>query len=376
MPMENPFHFELKKKSAENRGRLGRITTRHGAVETPAFMPVGTQASVKTLSPEDLKSVGARIILANTYHLFLRPGPDIIREAGGLHGFMSWDRPILTDSGGFQVFSLSKLRKIDDDGVAFYSHLDGSRHLFTPEKVMEIQEALGADIIMSFDECPPYSGSRREILDAVKRTTSWAIRCKKAKTDAAQALFGIVQGGVFADLRRRSAEEITALELPGYAIGGLSVGEPKEQMYEMLDVTIPFLPEEKPRYLMGVGSPDCLWEGVARGIDLFDCVWPTRMARHGTVMTQRGRMIIRDAAYARDFRPLEEACGCHACLNFTRSYLRHLLKSGELLGMRLLTMHNVHFLTRLMEEMRRALAADCFEEAKKEFLAGYFSADI
>ncbi|MGE5559233.1 MAG: tRNA guanosine(34) transglycosylase Tgt [Bacillota bacterium] len=374
--MENPFHFELKKKSAENRGRLGRITTRHGAVETPAFMPVGTQASVKTLSPEDLKSVGARIILANTYHLFLRPGPDIIREAGGLHGFMSWDRPILTDSGGFQVFSLSKLRKIDDDGVAFYSHLDGSRHLFTPEKVMEIQEALGADIIMSFDECPPYSGSRREILDAVKRTTSWAIRCKKAKTDAAQALFGIVQGGVFADLRRRSAEEITALELPGYAIGGLSVGEPKEQMYEMLDVTIPFLPEEKPRYLMGVGSPDCLWEGVARGIDLFDCVWPTRMARHGTVMTQRGRMIIRDAAYARDFRPLEEACGCHACLNFTRSYLRHLLKSGELLGMRLLTMHNVHFLTRLMEEMRRALAADCFEEAKKEFLAGYFSADI
>ena len=365
------FQFEVVKTSPGSWGRLGLLHTPHGTVETPVFMPVGTQASVKTVTPDELKAIGTQIILGNTYHLYLRPGHELIKEAGGLHRFMNWDGPILTDSGGFQVFSLARLRKIEEGGVIFCSHIDGSRHFFTPEKVMQIEEALGADIIMAFDECAPYPCSYEEAKEAVRRTTKWAVRCKESKVRNEQALFGIVQGGVFPELRRQSAEELVSVDFSGYAIGGLSVGEPKELMYEMLEVTVPLLPASKPRYLMGVGSPECLWEGVARGIDMFDCVWPTRLARHGTVMTGRGRVIVRDAAYARDFRPLEEGCACYTCRNFTRAYIRHLLKAGELLALRLVTIHNLHFLSDLMKTIRRSLAEDRFIAAKEEFFQRY-----
>ncbi|MEG6522183.1 tRNA guanosine(34) transglycosylase Tgt [Desulfotomaculum sp. 1211_IL3151] len=363
-----PVKIEIKKKEKHTRARLGELTTPHGVVETPIFMPVGTQATVKTMTPEEVKQTGGRLILSNTYHLYLRPGHDLIKEAGGLHQFMNWDGPILTDSGGFQVFSLGPLRTITEDGVEFRSHIDGSKHFFTPEKVMEIEQALGADIAMAFDECAPYPCDKEYAVAALERTTRWAERCKKAHTRKDQALFGIVQGGVFTDLRERSARELIALDFPGYGIGGLSVGEPKELMYEVLDNLMPIMPEDKPRYLMGVGSPDCLIEGVVRGIDMFDCVLPTRIARNGTVFTRNGKLTVRNAEYARDFSPMDKHCNCYACQNYSRAYIRHLIKADEILGIRLTTIHNLHFLQDLMENIRQAIREDRLLAYREEFL--------
>lgn len=363
-----PVKIEIKKKEKHTRARLGELTTPHGVVETPIFMPVGTQATVKTMTPEEVKETGGRLILSNTYHLYLRPGHDLIKEAGGLHKFMNWDGPILTDSGGFQVFSLGPLRTITEDGVEFRSHIDGSKHFFTPEKVMEIEQALGADIAMAFDECAPYPCDKEYAVAALERTTRWAERCKKAHTRKDQALFGIVQGGVFTDLRERSARELIALDFPGYGIGGLSVGEPKELMYEVLDQLMPIMPEDKPRYLMGVGSPDCLIEGVVRGIDMFDCVLPTRIARNGTVFTRNGKLTVRNAEYARDFSPMDKHCNCYACQNYSRAYIRHLIKTDEILGIRLTTIHNLHFLQDLMENIRQAIREDRLLAYREEFL--------
>ncbi|RPF42708.1 tRNA-guanine transglycosylase [Thermodesulfitimonas autotrophica] len=347
------LRFEILKQ--DGAARLGRLYTPHGVVDTPVFMPVGTQGTVKAMTPEELRALGAQMILANTYHLYLRPGTEIIREAGGLHRFMHWDGPILTDSGGYQVFSLAPLRRLTAEGVIFRSHLDGSEHLFTPEKVVALQEALGSDIAMVLDECPPYPASREEVTAAVARTTAWAERSLAAQS-AAQALFGIVQGGVYRDLREQSARELVALDFPGYAIGGLSVGEPKELMYQVLDWTVPLLPPEKPRYLMGVGHPDDIIEAVARGVDMFDCVLPTRLGRHGGALTPFGRLNIRNACYARDFGPLVPGCDCYACQNYSRAYLHHLVRAGEILGLRLLTTHNLHFLLKLTAEIRAAIA--------------------
>jgi len=334
-------------------------------------MPVGTQASVKTMTPAELYEIGVDIILANTYHLYLRPGEDLVAEAGGLHSFMNWGKSILTDSGGFQVFSLSKLRKISDDGVYFNSHIDGSTHFLNPEKVMEIQQALGADIAMCFDECSPYPCSYEEAERAVMRTTLWAERCRRAHTAENQALFGIVQGNVFPDLRERSTKELLNLDFPGYAVGGLSVGEPKADMYSILETTTALLPLEKPRYLMGVGEPEDLLAGVARGVDMFDCVLPTRLARHGTAYTSHGKLTVRNATNARDFRPLDDNCQCDVCRNYSRAYIRHLIKAGEILALRLLTYHNVYFLTHLMENIKRAIAENNLSSFSKEFLARY-----
>lgn len=356
------------------RARLGLLHTAHGTVETPIFMPVGTQAAVKTMTPEEVKEVGGRLILSNTYHLYLRPGHELIREAGGLHRFMNWDGPILTDSGGFQVFSLGPLRKISEEGVTFRSHIDGSEHFFSPEKAIEVQEALGSDIAMVFDECAPYPCTREYALNSLERTTRWAKRCADAHKREDQALFGIVQGGTFADLRQKSALDLVELGFPGYAIGGLSVGEPKESMYQMLDVTVGFLPLEKPRYLMGVGSPDCLVEGVIRGIDMFDCVLPTRIARNGTVLTHHGKLVVRNAEYARDFNPLDPTCDCYACRNYSRAYIRHLIKAGEVLGIRLTTIHNLHFIHRLMQEIRDAIRQGVILEYRDKFLKNYLQA--
>jgi len=352
--------FTLIKGDGGTGARLGLLSTPHGVVETPAFMPVGTRAAVKTLSPEEVAAVGARIILANTYHLYLRPGHEVIREAGGLHRFMGWSGPILTDSGGFQVFSLARLRRVSADGVLFRSHLDGSEHFFTPALVAAVQEALGSDIAMVLDECPPSTAGYDYLEQAVERTTRWARDFLAAHRRPDQAVFAIVQGGVDRSLRAKSARSLVDLPFSGYAIGGLSVGEPKELMYETLDWTVPLLPPDKPRYLMGVGSPDCLVEGVKRGVDLFDCVLPTRMARNGTVFTRRGRVTVRDAPYARDFGPLEEGCTCYACRHFSRAYIRHLIKADEVLGIRLTTIHNLHHLQQLMGEMRSALAGGRF----------------
>lgn len=365
--------YELIKECKQSGARLGRLHTPHGTIETPIFMPVGTQATVKTMAPEELKEMNAQIILSNTYHLFLRPGHEIVREAGGLHHFMNWDRPILTDSGGFQVFSLSGLRKINEEGVEFRSHLSGEKLFLSPEKSMEIQNALGADIIMAFDECPPYPADKQYVEDSTERTYRWLKRCIKAhhrKDD--QALFGIVQGGMYEDLRKRSAEQLTELDLPGYAVGGLSVGEPKEIMYEVLEYTTPQLPKEKPRYLMGVGSPDALIEGTIRGIDMFDCVLPTRIARNGTCMTSEGRLVVRNAKYARDFGPLDPNCDCYTCRNYSRAYLRHLIKADETLGLRLTTYHNLYFLLVLMEKVRQAIREDRLLDFRKEFLTQYY----
>ena len=302
--------YELIKTCKQTGARLGRLHTPHGVIETPIFMPVGTQATVKAMTPEELKEIGSQIILSNTYHLYMRPGHDLIERAGGLHKFMNWDKPILTDSGGFQVFSLGPLRKIKEEGVEFRSHLDGSKHFLSPEKATEIQNALGSDIIMAFDECAPYPADRQYVKNSLERTTRWLERCKAAhKYPEKQALFGIVQGGMYKELREQSAKEITAIDLPGYAIGGLSVGEPKDMMYEVLDYTVPLLPEDKPRYLMGVGSPDDLLEGVLRGIDMFDCVLPTRIARNGTAMTSQGKVVVRNASYAEDFTSLDSEIG-------------------------------------------------------------------
>ncbi len=355
------------KQDKKTKARAGLLHTPHGDVQTPVFMPVGTQATVKTMTPQELKAIGAQIILSNTYHLYLRPGHELVAEAGGLHNFMSWDGPILTDSGGFQVFSLAPLRKITDEGVTFSSHLDGSKHYFTPQKIMEIQKALGADIAMAFDECAPWPSSKEQVLAAVERTSKWAKLCKESHTSNLQGLFGIIQGGTFNDLREKSAKELIELDFPGYAIGGLSVGEPKNIMYDMLEYTVPFIPPKKPRYLMGVGSPDCLVEGVARGIDMFDCVLPTRIARNGTVFVPEGKLVIRNAPYAKDFRPLDETCDCYACQNFSRAYIRHLIKTDEVLGIRLTTIHNLRFIIRLMENIRKAILEGNFAEFRKEF---------
>ena len=365
-----PFSFELLHVCKQTGARRGRIHTPHGTIETPVYMPVGTQASVKTMSPDELVEAGAQIILANTYHLHLRPGEDLVAEAGGVQKFSSWNRPMLTDSGGFQVFSLAQLRKIREEGVSFRSHLDGGAHFFSPETSIAIQEKLGADIIMQLDELSPWPCDAAEAARAMRRTLRWLERCMDAKTRDDQALFGIVQGAFYEETRRECAREMAKLDLPGYGIGGLSVGEPKNVMYAMLDAVCPELPAEKPRYLMGVGSPDCLVEGVLRGVDMFDCVLlATRVARNGTVFTRHGRLVIRNATYAHDFGPLEEGCDCYACRNFSRAYIRHLFKAGEILALRLCSMHNIRFLVRLMEDMRRAIEADSLRDFSEEFFA-------
>ncbi len=364
--------YELIKTCKQSGARLGRVHTPHGSFDTPIFMPVGTLATVKTMSPDDLYEMNAQIILSNTYHLWLRPGEDIVEEAGGLHAFMNWKRPILTDSGGFQVFSLSNLREIEEEGVHFRNHINGERLFLSPEKATQIQNALGADIIMAFDECPPYPADFDYMKNSVERTSRWAERCLKAhQRPDEQALFGIVQGGEFEALRKQSAEDLVSLDFPGYAIGGLSVGEPKEVMYRVLEFTTPLLPENKPRYLMGVGSADALLEGVIRGIDMFDCVLPTRIARNGTVMTSTGRLVVRNAKYARDFRPLDEDCDCPVCKQYTRAYIRHLIKCNETFGFRLTTYHNLYFLLKLMENVREAIRNDCLLDFKEAFFERY-----
>lgn len=443
------FKFELIKECPVTRARVGLIHTPHGVIETPTFMPVGTQGTVKTMTPEELQEAGSQVILGNTYHLYLRPGHLLVEEAGGLHPFMHWDRPILTDSGGFQVFSLGKLRKLTPDGVLFRSHIDGSEHFLGPEKVIEIQHALGADIIMALDECPPYPCDYGYLEKSLELTTRWALRCREAhrgweragegeeeetpgQTRAAvpvnpgtpttggegegspgharvqgqpvcqgqgqggsrgrsagdtlgrcrgqgegrrqprgQALFGIIQGGVYPDLRRRSLEALLELDFPGYALGGLSVGEPKDLMYQVLEEIAPRMPRQKPRYLMGVGSADCLLEGIKRGIDMFDSVLPTRIARNATVMTGGGNLTVRNARYARDFSPLEENCRCYACQNYSRAYIRHLIKAREVLGIRLTTYHNIYFLNNLMSRARQAILEENFNKFCQDFFLRY-----
>lgn len=364
--------YELIKTCRQSGARLGRLHTPHGTIETPVFMPVGTLATVKTMSPEELKEMGAHIILSNTYHLYLRPGADLVEEAGGLHAFMNWDRSILTDSGGFQVFSLSHMRKIEEEGVAFRNHLNGDKLFMSPEKATHIQNQLGADIIMCFDECVSYPADRQYVEESVARTTRWAERCLKAhRRPHDQALFGIVQGGMYPDLRRISAKDLVSLDFPGYAVGGLSVGEPKEVMNHILEETTPLLPANKPRYLMGVGSPDAIIDGVIRGIDMFDCVLPTRIGRNGTTMTSQGRLVVRNAQFARDFSPLDPECDCYTCRHYTRAYIRHLLKCGETLGIRLTTYHNLYFLLRLMDQIREAIRQDALLDFREAFFEKY-----
>ena len=363
--------YELIKQDPATGARAGIIHTPHGSFPTPIFMPVGTQASVKGVSPEELHDMGAGIILSNTYHLFLRPGSALVREAGGLHKFMNWDGAILTDSGGFQVFSLGDLRKITEEGVTFRSHIDGSKKFLSPEVSMKVQMDLGSDIVMAFDECIPYPADYDYAKASTARTTRWAQRCKEVMTSPHQGLFGIVQGGMYKDLRTRSVNELVEMDFPGYAVGGLSVGEPKELMYEMLDHTVGQLPKDKPRYLMGVGTPDCLVEGVMHGIDMFDCVFPTRVARNGTAMTWNGRMVMKNAEFTSDFRPLEEDCDCYACRNFSRAYIRHLVRANEIFGLRLLSLHNLRFLQRFMHEMRQSIIEERFGEFRRNFLDNY-----
>ncbi len=370
--MAEAITYELLHIDKNSGARRGVIHTPHGDIQTPVFMPVGTQATVKSMSPEELKEdVKAQIILANTYHLYLRPGHDLVKEAGGLHKFMNWDRPILTDSGGFQVFSLSGLRKITEEGVKFNSHLDGSKHLFTPEKVMEIEEALGADIIMAFDECCPYPSDYKYTEKSMYRTTRWAERCKEAHTTTNQGLFGIIQGGFYKDLRKISADDLISMDFPGYAIGGISVGEPKEEFLDILRYTTPLMPENKPRYLMGVGTPDYLIEAALAGIDMCDCVLPTRLARHGTALTSKGKIVIRNATYEKDWEKLDDECDCYTCKNYSRAYIRHLVKTNEILGIRLISLHNLRFLSRLMEQVREAIEKDNLLGFREEFYNKY-----
>jgi queuine tRNA-ribosyltransferase len=357
------MQFNLTK--TDGSARLGKITTQRGIINTPAFMPVGTNATVKAMDPDEMKGLDADIILSNTYHLYLRPGHDIIKEVGGLHKFMNWSGPILTDSGGFQVFSLAQLRKIKDNGVEFRSHIDGSLHFLTPELVMEIQGALGSDIAMIFDECTPYPADREYALNSLKLTTAWAKRCIAAKNHD-QALFGIVQGGMYKDLRKQSAEELIELKFDGYALGGLSVGEPKELMYEMVNYTTQLLPKETPRYLMGIGDLLDVLEAVAAGIDMFDCVMPTRNARNGTLFTSQGRISIKREEFKKDSGPLDPHCNCYTCKKFSRSYLRHLFMSKEILSMRLNTMHNIHFFMNFFREMREAIGNGTFNQFRNE----------
>ena len=366
------FKFDLLKKSPECKARLGVIHTNHGDIQTPIFMPVGTKATVKTMTPEELKDIGAQIILGNTYHLYLRPGHELISEAGGLHRFMHWDKPILTDSGGFQVFSLGDMRKITEEGVEFRSHVDGSTHFISPEKSMEIQNCLGSDIMMAFDECVPYPADYDYTKKSMERTTRWAERCKTYhKNTDNQALFGIVQGGMYEDLRKESVRQLTELDFPGYGIGGLSVGEPKELMCEIMDYTVEMLPENKPRYLMGVGSPDYLFEAVERGIDMADCVLPTRMARNGAFLTSHGQLVIKNAKYRNDFGPIDDRCTCYTCKNYSRAYIRHLFKENEILGARLATIHNLFFLINLMKHIRISIMENNFIGFKTEFYKNY-----
>lgn len=366
--MNKPFHFELIHKDRQTGARLGKLHTPHGVINTPIYMPVGTQATVKAMLPRDLHDVGAQIILSNTYHLYLRPGNSLVKQAGGLHRFMCWDRPILTDSGGFQVFSLAKTNDIKEDGVLFRSHLDGSRHFFTPEKVMEIEQDLGADIAMAFDECAPASADHNYATKAMNRTHRWADRCQNAHSREDQALFGIVQGCIYPDLRIQSAKTLASMDFIGYGIGGLSVGEPKPVMYQMLETIEPYMPENKPRYLMGVGSPDCLLEGILRGIDMFDCVLQTRAARNGLALTRRGRIMLRNKTFEKDFRPIDEECDCYTCRNFTRAYIRHLIKADEILSAQLISIHNLRFSLKLMEDARQAIMEDRFGDFSEQLL--------
>ncbi|HZH58489.1 MAG TPA: tRNA guanosine(34) transglycosylase Tgt [Metabacillus sp.] len=368
----SPIRYELIKTCKQTGARLGRVHTPHGSFETPVFMPVGTLATVKTMSPEELKEMGAGIILSNTYHLWLRPGNEIVKEAGGLHKFMNWDRAILTDSGGFQVFSLSEFRKIEEEGVHFRNHLNGDKLFLSPEKAMQIQNDLGSDIMMAFDECPPYPAEYDYMKKSVERTSRWAERCLKAHgRPNDQGLFGIIQGGEYEELRKQSAKDLVSMDFPGYAVGGLSVGEPKDVMNRVLEFTTPLMPDNKPRYLMGVGSPDSLIDGAIRGIDMFDCVLPTRIARNGTLMTSEGRLVVKNAKYARDFGPLDENCDCYTCRNYSRAYIRHLIKSDETFGLRLTSYHNLYFLVNLMEKVRQAIREDRLGDFRDEFFEAY-----
>lgn len=371
--MKHSIQYELIKKDSKTKARRGVIHTLRGDIQTPVFMPVGTQATVKAMRPEQVEESGAEIILANTYHLFLRPGHELIKEAGGLHKFMNWHRPILTDSGGFQVFSLKGLRKITEEGVTFQSYIDGSKHILTPEKAVEIQTALGSDIMMTFDECPPYPADKAYVKKSLDMTNRWLQRCKDAHWNhGKQALFGIMQGGMYYDLRKESAERIVEMDLPGYSIGGLSVGEPKETMLEVLDYCVDFLPENKPRYVMGVGTPDYLFEGVERGVDMFDCVLPTRVARNGLAMTSYGPLNMKNQKFQRDFTPLDHNCQCYTCRNYSRAYIRHLVKSNEIMASMLLSNHNLHFLINMMKGIRKSIEEDRFLEFKKEVYSGYY----
>lgn len=366
------FEFTIEKTCSHTVARLGRLQTPHGDIQTPTFMPVGTQATVKTLTPDELKEAKSQIILSNTYHLYLRPGHELVKELGGLHQFMNWDKPILTDSGGYQVFSLGDLRKITEEGVMFRSHLDGSKHMFTPESVMGIENALGADIIMAFDECIPHTADRTYTKNSLERTTRWLERCIKAhENPERQALFGIVQGGMYTDLRLQSIKEITQFDLLGYGIGGLSVGESNDMMYKLLDETVSYMPQHKPHYLMGVGNPDNLVQAVGYGVDMFDCVQATRIARHGAFWTRKGRLSIKNQQYMKDTTPLEEGCQCYACRHFTKAYIRHLFKANEMLTYRLISIHNIHFLNQLMEDLRASLREDRYVDFRDEFFDSY-----
>lgn len=369
--MTSPVTFELLHVCKQSGARLGVVHTPHGDIPTPIYMPVGTAATVKAMTPREMEEIGTKIMLSNTYHLHLRPGEDLVREAGGIHQFMDWHHPVLTDSGGFQVFSLAGIRKIAEEGVTFQSHIDGSRHFIGPETSMDIQEALGADIAMAFDVCSPYPCDYDTAKVNMERTHRWAQRCKEHHTREDQALFGIVQGAFYKDLRIESAKVLADMDFPGYGIGGLSVGEPKPIMYEMLEEIAPYMPVNKPRYLMGVGTPDCLLEGVLRGIDMFDCVLATRIARNGTVLTSKGRVVVKNALYAHDFSPIDDECDCYACTHFTRAYVRHLFKAGEITAGRLASIHNLRFLIHLMEQVRQAIAEDRFLDFRKEFYEKY-----
>lgn len=384
MEKKLPVTYELL--TTDGKARAGKVMTPHGEVETPVFMPVGTQATVKTMTPEELEEMGAEIILGNTYHLYLRPGDELVAKFGGLHKFMNWKRPILTDSGGFQVFSLgarktqgeggntTSLVKITEEGVKFSSHIDGSKHFISPEKSINIQNNLGSDIVMLFDECPPGLSDKKYLIPSIERTTRWAKRCIEAhKNPDKQGLFAIVQGGIYEDLRQKSLDELSEMDehFSGYAIGGLAVGEPREDMYRILNYIVEKCPENKPRYLMGVGEPIDMLEAVEAGIDMMDCVQPSRIGRHGTVFTKYGRLVVKNATYAEDDRPLDEGCNCYTCRNYTRGYIRHLFKADEILGQRLATYHNLYFLLHMMKKARKAIIEGRFHEFKEQFIADY-----